>query len=66
MNISNPLLEENLLLAWCKEKRLLPLIPIGRIGEPEEVVYVVSFLLSDEVSYVSQSIYTVDGGATNY
>ncbi|MCM3654089.1 SDR family oxidoreductase [Metabacillus litoralis] len=66
MNISNPLLEENLLLAWCKEKQLLPLIPIGRIGEPEEVAYVVSFLLSDEVSYVSQSTYTVEGGATNY
>ena len=49
-----------------QRKAIAALVPIGRIGEPEEVAYAVSFLLSDEVSYVSQSIYTVDGGVTNY
>jgi meso-butanediol dehydrogenase / (S,S)-butanediol dehydrogenase / diacetyl reductase len=36
--------------------------PMGRYGEPEEVAAVMSFLLSDEASFVTNSIYTVDGG----
>ena len=37
-------------------------VPMGRYGEPNEVTNVVAFLLSDEAAYVTQSIYTVDGG----
>lgn len=37
-------------------------IPMGRYGEPEEVAAVMNFLLSDEASYVTGSLYTVDGG----
>ncbi|WP_274365605.1 SDR family NAD(P)-dependent oxidoreductase [Paenibacillus thermotolerans] len=40
-------------------------VPMGRYGEPEEVANVAIFLLSDDASYVSQSIYTVDGGQIN-
>lgn len=40
-------------------------VPMGRYGEPEEVANVVLFQLSDDASYVSQSIYTVDGGQMN-
>jgi len=36
--------------------------PLGRYGEPEEVAAVMNFLLSDEASFVTNSIYTVDGG----
>jgi meso-butanediol dehydrogenase/(S,S)-butanediol dehydrogenase/diacetyl reductase len=40
-------------------------VPLGRYGEAEEVANVAIFLLSDDASYVSQSIYTVDGGQIN-
>ena len=37
-------------------------IPMGRYGEPAEVAALVSFLASDDASYISGGIYTVDGG----
>ncbi|MFC2018130.1 SDR family oxidoreductase [Chloroflexota bacterium] len=36
--------------------------PLGRIGEPEEIASVVTFLLSQEASYVHGAIYYIDGG----
>lgn len=36
--------------------------PLGRYGKPEEVASVMNFLLSDEASFVTASLYTVDGG----
>lgn len=38
------------------------LIPFKRFGTPDEVANVALFLVSKEASYVSGSIYTVDGG----
>jgi NAD(P)-dependent dehydrogenase (short-subunit alcohol dehydrogenase family) len=37
-------------------------IPLGRIGEPEEIASVAAFLLSDEASYVTSAELLVDGG----
>ncbi|HJX23242.1 MAG TPA: glucose 1-dehydrogenase [Candidatus Bathyarchaeia archaeon] len=38
--------------------------PMGRVGKPEEVAYMALYLASDESSYVTGSIMTVDGGWT--
>ena len=43
---------------------LLKQIPLGRLGTPDDVAAVVSFLASDEAAYVTASTYFVDGGLT--
>ncbi len=40
------------------------LIPLGRIGYPEDVANVVAFLTSPEADYVTGQIITVDGGSS--
>ena len=40
----------------------LKMVPMCRIGRPEEVAAVVSFLCSDEASYVTRQVISVNGG----
>jgi acetoacetyl-CoA reductase len=44
------------------EKRILPQIPAGRLGEPEEVARCVLFLASEDAGYITGSTLSVNGG----
>ena len=41
---------------------LVSLHPMGRLGQPEEVAGLVTFLSSDEASFITGAYYPVDGG----
>jgi acetoacetyl-CoA reductase len=44
------------------EKNILPQIPVGRLGEPEEIARCVVFLASDEAGFITGSTMTANGG----
>jgi len=44
------------------EKSVLPLVPLGRLGEPEEVARCVLCLASDDASFITGSTLTANGG----
>jgi NAD(P)-dependent dehydrogenase (short-subunit alcohol dehydrogenase family) len=38
--------------------------PVGRLGKPEDIAAITTYLASDESSFVTGSVFTVDGGFT--
>jgi NAD(P)-dependent dehydrogenase (short-subunit alcohol dehydrogenase family) len=45
-----------------REPQILGRTPLGRWGQPSEVGELVSWLVSDKASFITGSVYTVDGG----
>ena len=44
---------------------LLASIPLGRFGQPTEIAGAVSFLLSEDASYITGQVINIDGGIIN-
>ena len=44
------------------EKAILPLIPINRLGEPDEIARTVVFLAADEAGAITGSTFSINGG----
>jgi acetoacetyl-CoA reductase len=44
------------------KKNIIPQIPVGRLGEPEEIARCVSFLASDDAGFITGSTISANGG----
>lgn len=56
-------------LVWADPaglRDLLDKIPLGRLGEPEEIARMVVVLVSDAASYATGRTFFIDGGMTDY
>ncbi len=65
--ISTPMVEAPLAAAEDPDKarkRLLRMVPIGRIGEANDIGYMILYLASDESRFVTGAEMVVDGGCT--
>jgi len=47
-----------------QRKKLTDMIPMGRLGKPEDIAKVVGFLCSPEADYITGQVIAVDGGMT--
>jgi meso-butanediol dehydrogenase/(S,S)-butanediol dehydrogenase/diacetyl reductase len=61
--IETPLLSPVLGMPSARDE-YAKLVPMGRVGKPEEVAAVVAFLASDDASYITGAAIVVDGGIT--
>jgi NAD(P)-dependent dehydrogenase (short-subunit alcohol dehydrogenase family) len=48
------------------ERQYETLVPLGRIGRPEEAAAAIAWLLSESSSFVTGSSLIVDGGMTSF
>ena len=62
VNVVAPGLIETEMLDGTPIRELLPMIPLGRVGQPIEVAHVIHYLCSDEAAYVTGQVIGVNGG----
>lgn len=58
------LIESPMLAGTFPPERVKQLVPLGRVGRPEEVAATVGFLCSERASYISGQVISVDGAMT--
>lgn len=54
-------IDTNIMTEELKEK-IIPMIPLGRLGQPDEIASAVSFLFSDGASYITRQVININGG----
>lgn len=62
VNCVAPGLIETAMIEDAPIDEILKTIPMQRLGQPEEVAGIVAFLLSDEASYITRQVISVNGG----
>jgi len=62
VNVVAPGLIETDMIKEAPVKNIKALIPMARIGKPQEVARVVKFLCTDDASYVTGQVISVNGG----
>ncbi len=62
VNVVAPGLIETEMIAHAPVDRIKDIIPMNRIGRPEEVARVIRFLCSADASYVTGQVISVNGG----
>ena len=62
VNCVAPGLIDNVVLADEDKERMLELIPVRRLGTPDEVAALVAYLMSDLAAYVTRQVISIDGG----
>ncbi len=55
--INTDIIDENLPL-----EEILKAVPLGRVGQPEEVAHAVSFLMDEQAAYITRQVIGVNGG----
>lgn len=62
--VATEMVKSGLRSGSLSEDKLFERTPLGRLAEPREIGTAISFLLSDDASFVNGSVLSVDGGLT--
>lgn len=62
VNCVAPGLVDTEMLADLPTEEILKLVPMGRVGQPEEIAATVAFLMSEGAAYITRQVIGVNGG----